>query len=297
MRVREKLGVSERRACCVLGQARSTQRYQAQVHDDEDALTNAIIDLASAYGRYGYRRITALLRLAGWHVNHKRVERIWRREGLKVPAKQPKRGRLWLNDGSCIRLRPSWKNHVWAYDFVHARTHDGRAFRILTLIDEYSRECLALLVQRHIRSDDVLHLLAELFAQRGAPDHIRSDNGSEFTATAVREWLARIRVQTLYIEPGSPWENGYNESFNGKLQDELLKGEIFYTLREAQVVIEAWRRHYNTIRPHSALGYRPPAPETILPKRPVTAVAIDGLWPSRAFRQTANGLTLGVVQT
>ena len=212
-------------------------------------------------GRYGYRRVTALLRGEGWHVNHKRVERIWRREGLKVPVKQPKRGRLWLNDGSCIRLRPSWPNHVWAYDFVMARTHDGRTFRMLTIIDEWTRECLAIDVARHLRSDDVLYRLAALFVDRGPPDHIRSDNGSEFTAKAVRDWLARVGVTTLYIAPGSPWENGYNESFNGKLGDELLDGEIFYSLKEAQVLIERWRHHYNTVRPHSALGYTPPAPQ------------------------------------
>ncbi len=253
--------------CRVIGQPRSTQRYRRVGADDEAALTAAIVRLASEYGRYGYRRITALLRREGWHVNHKRVERIWRREGLKVPVKQPKRGRLWLNDGSCIRLRPSWPNHVWAYDFVMARTHDGRAFRMLTIIDEYTRECLAIDVARHLRSDDVLYRLARLFVDRGPPDHIRSDNGSEFTAKVVREWLARVGVKTLYIEPGSPWENGYNESFNGKLGDELLNGEIFYSLKEAQVLIERWRHHYNTVRPHSALGYRPPAPQTITPRR------------------------------
>ena len=167
--------------------------------------------------------------------------------------------------GSCIRLRPSWRNHVWAYDFVQGRTHDGRAFRMLTVIDEYTRECLAIEVDRHIRSGDVLHVLTGLFTPRGAPDHIRFDTGCECTASAVREWLPRVGVKTLYIEPGSPWENGYNESFNGKLRDELLNGEIFYSMTEAKVLIEQWRRHYNTIRPHSSLGYRPPAPESIVP--------------------------------
>ena len=214
--------------------------------------------LTSAYGRYGYRRITALLRGEGWHVNHKRVERIWRREGLKVPAKQPKRGRLWLNDGSCIRLRAAWPNHVWSYDFVMDRTHDGRAFRMLTVIDEFTRQCLAIPVERKLNSESVLDCVAELFVKHGPPDHIRSDNGAEFTAHVVREWLGRIGVKTLYIEPGSPWENGCNESFNGKLRDELLNGEIFYSLKEAQVLIERWRHHYNTVRPHSALGYRTP---------------------------------------
>jgi len=226
-------------------------------------LTTAIVALASEYGRYGYRRITALLRAQGWHVNVKRVWRIWRREGLKVPSKQPKRGRLWLNDGSCIRLRPSWPNHVWAYDFVHERTH--RTMRMLTVIDEFTRECLAIEIARSLKHDDVLGVLAELFTRHGPPDYIRSDNGSEFTAIAVREWLPRLGVKTLFIEPGSPWENGYNESFNGKLRDELLNGEIFYTLQEARVVIERWRQHYNTVRPHSSLGYRPPAPAAILP--------------------------------
>ena len=253
-------------------------------------MTSAIIRLASLYGRYGYRRITALLRTEGWYVNHKRVERIWRREGLKVPTKQPRRGRLWLNDGSCIRLRPCWRNHVWAYDFVQARTHDGRAFRMLTVIDEFSRECLAIEVSRRLRSDDVLHVLTDLFVRHGPPDHIRSDNGSEFTAKAVRDWLSRIGVKTLYIEPGSPWENGYNESFNGKLGDELLKREIFYSLKEAKVLIEQWRHHYNTIRPHSALGYRPPAPEAIQQHRVDLSCALDGLQTDRRFRLAAKSL-------
>ena len=192
------------------------------------------------------------------------MERIWRQEGLKVPQKQPKRGRLWLNDGSCVRLRPTHRNHVWSYDFVADRTHDGRSLRILTVIDEYSRECLAIVVERRLGSDDVLECLAGLFVRHGVPEYLRSDNGSEFTAKAVRQWLSRIGVKTLYIEPGSPWENGYNESFNGKLRDERLNGEIFYTLREAQVLIEWWRLEYNNIRPHSSLNYRPPAPEAWL---------------------------------
>ena len=239
------MGISERRACQTVGQHRSTQRKVPAGRPDEDALTAAIIRLATHYGRYGYRRITVLLRAEGWHVNAKRVQRIWRREGLKVPQKQPKRRRLWLNDGSCVRLRPSWPNHVWSYDFVMDRTHDGRAFRMLTVIDEFTRRCLAIKVDRKLKSDDVLECIATLFVEHGPPDHIRSDNGSEFTAHAVREWLGRIGVKTLYIEPGSPWENGYNESFNGKLRDELLNGEIFYTLKEATVLIERWRHHYN----------------------------------------------------
>ena len=213
------------------------------------------------YGRYGYRRITALLRNAGWRVNHKRVWRIWRQAGLKVPQRQPKRGRLWLNDGSCVRLRPEHRNHVWTYDFVFDRTHNGRPLKMLTVVDEYSRESLAIEVARRLTSKDVIRVLAKLMLKHGIPGHIRSDNGPEFVAKVVREWLHRLGVETLFIEPGSPWENGYIESFNGKLRDELLNGEIFYTLREARVLIEMWRRHYNQVRPHSSLGYRPPAPE------------------------------------
>lgn len=227
-------------------------------------LTKAIIDLATEYGRYGYRRVTALLNRQGWQVNHKRVERIWRREGLKVPQKQPKRARLWLNDGSCIRLRATHPNHVWSYDFVMERTHNGKAFRMLTVIDEYTHECLAIRTKRQLNSTDVLDCLNDLFAERGVPEHIRSDNGAEFSAIAVREWLSAARIRTLFIEPGSPWENGYNESFNGKLRDELLNGEIFYTLKEAQILIEWWRNHYNEVRPHSSLNYRSPAPQTVM---------------------------------
>ena len=271
--VTSKLEISERRACRLLDQHRSTQRKPCKAKTDEATLTADIVRLASQYGRYGYRRITDLLQAEGWQVNHKRVERIWRREGLKVPKKQPKRGRLWLNDGSCIRLRPCWKNHVWAYDFVMARTHDGKSFRMLTIIDEFTRECLAIIVARKLKSDDVLQALTDLFVERGVPDHMRSDNGSEFTALIVREWLGRVGAKTLFIEPGSPWENGYNESFNGKLRDELLNMEIFYNLMEATVLIERWRQHYNTIRPHSSLGYKPPAPKTILPRPAVLAYA------------------------
>jgi len=264
LQVSRKLGVSERRACKVLEQARATQRRDLSPPSDEEPLISDIIALATRYGRYGYRRITALLNNEhGWKVNHKRVERIWRREGLKVPKKQPKRGRLWLNDGSCIRLRPGYKDHVWSYDFMIDRTADGRAFKILNIIDEYTRECLAMLVARKIKSQDVIDILFNLFIFRGIPEHLRSDNGPEFTAKAVRRWLNRLGVKTLFIERGSPWENGYIESFNGKLRDELLDREIFTTLEEAKVLIEQWRREYNQVRPHSA-GYHPPAPEAIL---------------------------------
>jgi transposase InsO family protein len=271
--VKQKLDISERRTCAALGQYRSTQRRSPRMRDDEAALIADIVELARTYGRYGYRRIHEMLKTAGWDVNVKRVARIWRQEGLKVPMKQPKRGRLWLNDGSCVRLRAERRNHVWAYDFVEERTHDGRRFRMLCVVDEFTREALAIRVARRLRSSDVIDALADLMILRGAPEHVRSDNGPEFVAKAVREWIASVGTKTAYIEPGSPWENGYVESFNGKLRDELLNREIFYTLKEAQVLIEAWRRHFNAVRPHSALGWKPPAPENIvLPAWPLRVV-------------------------
>jgi len=277
----------------VIGQVRSTQRYSPRERDDEQPLVKRIVELACEFGRYGYRRVTGLLRNEGWAVNHKRVERIWRLQGLKVPKKQPKRGRLWLNDGSCIRLRPLYRDHVWSYDFVAARTYDGRALKILTVMDEFTRECLAIVVARRMTAEGVLDVLSELFVRRGAPEHIRSDNGPEFTAKKVRAWLASIGVRTLFIEPGSPWENGYIESFNGSLRDEVLDREIFYTLREAQVVIGDWRLEYNHIRPHSSLGYLPPAPVTRLPPGPAGpgGVILDVEWFSAPGWSAALGLT------
>jgi transposase InsO family protein len=241
-----------------------------------------ILELARQYGRYGYRPITALRRREGWRVNAKRVERIWRQEGLKVPKRQPKRGRLWLSDGSCIRRRAEHRNHVWSYDFVFDRTHDDRPLRMLTIVDEYTWECLAIDVERRLDSEDVLDRLERLFVERGTPEFIRSDTGGEFVAKAVRDWLGRLGVQTLFIEPGSPWENGYVESFNGKLRDELLNREIFFTLHEAKVLSERWRQEYNAIRPHSALGYRPPVPEAVAWLPPTSAT----LRPAAAFALT-----------
>jgi putative transposase len=269
----DALGVSERRACKALGQHRSTQRKAPRGRDDEAALTADLVELAGKYGRYGYRKISALLRTAGWLVNDKRVERIWRREGLKVPAKQPKKARLWDADGSCLRLRPEHRNHVWSYDFVEERTHDRRKFRMLNVIDEFTHECLAIRVARKLKAADVIDVLSDLFILRGVPGHIRSDNGPEFAAKAVHAWITAVGAKTAYITPGSPWENGYVESFNARLRDELLNGEIFYTLKEAQVVIESWRCHYNTIRPHASLDYRPPAPEVFVPA--------FAAWPAR----------------
>ena len=252
--------MSQRLACRVVKQPRGTQRYQPTQREDEDRLTQAIIQLASQYGRYGYRRITALLQQAGWRVGKDRVERIWRREGLKIPSKQKARGRLWLNDGSCVRLRPQRQNHVWSYDFVSARTYDGRAVRMLNLIDEHTRECLLIRAERRWSSARVIEALADVMVMKGIPEHLRSDNGPEFVAKEVRKWLADTGANTLYIEPGSPWENGYCESFNSKLRDEFLNGEIFYSMKELRVLVERWRVHYNTVRPHSSLGYRSPTP-------------------------------------
>ena len=255
-----KLSVSQRRACRVIGHHRSTQRYKNKPNDFNERLTQRIIELASEYGRYGYRTVTDMLNNEGWKINKKRVERIWRLEGLKVPQKQPKKSRLWLNENSCMRLRPEYPNHVWSYDFVFERTHEGKQFKILNIIDEYTKECLSIKVKRKLNSMDVIEVLSFLFLTRGTPKYIRSDNGPEFIAVALREWLQKLNVETLFIEPGSPWENGYIESFNGKMRDQFLNGEIFYTLKEAQVLIEWWRKHYNHVRPHSRLNGKPPAP-------------------------------------
>ena len=275
----------------MLGQHRSTQRRIPRGRDDEEQLIADLVELARCYGRYGYRKIAALLRsTAGWVVNDKRVERIWRREGLKVPARQPKRGRLWLADGSCIRLRAERPNHVWSYDFVEDRTHDGRKYRMLNIIDEFTHECLAIRIDRRLKAIDVIDVLSDLFILRGVPEHVRSDNGPEFVAKAVQAWIGAVGAKTAYIAPGSPWENGFIESFNARLRDELLNGEIFYTLAEAKIVIESWRRHFNTVRPHGSLGYNPPAPEVFVPAMTARAAALSrpAMPPALAQRPTAH---------
>ena len=257
------LHVSERRACRAIGQIRSSHRYVGRPQSVQDRLSARVIALAKEYGRYGYRTVTDLVRQEGWDVGTDRVYTIWRHEGLQVPQKQPKRARLWLANGSCVRTRPEWPNHVWSYDFVADRTQDGRPFRILNVLDEYTRECLASVVARRIRSQDVLLILADLFLSRGIPAPIRSDNGPEFIASKLQRWLKTLQVDPLYIEPGSPWEKGYIESYNEKMRAQFLNGELFYTLKEAQILTERWRRHYNTVRPDSSLEGQPPAPETI----------------------------------
>jgi len=281
----------------VLGQHRSTQRHVPTGRDDEERLTADIVELARQYGRYGYRKIAELLRSsAGWVVNDKRVERIWRREGLKVPAKQPKRGRLWLTDGFCVRLRAERPNHVWSYDFVEDRTHEGKKYRMLNIIDEFTHECLAIRIDRKLKSIDVIDVLSDLFVLRGVPEHIRSDNGPEFVAKTVQEWITAAGARTAYITPGSPWENGFIESFNARLRDELLDGEIFYSLAEAKIVIESWRRHYNAVRPHGSLGYKPPAPEVFVPALAGRAggCAIPASYAARASIEAVNALTFKV---
>jgi putative transposase len=293
------LKLSERRICRVLGQHRSTQRRVPTGPDDEERLTADIVELARRHGRLGYRKIAAMLRsTAGWIVNDKRVERIWRREGLKVPAKQSKQGRIWFADGSCIRLRAERPNHVWSYDFVEDRTHDGRKYRMLNLIDEFTHECLAIRVDRKLKSADVIDVLSDQFVLRGVPEHIRSDNGPEFVAKAVRDWIGAVGVKTAYIERGSPWENGFIESFNARLRDELLDGEIFYSLAEARIVIESWRRHYNTERPHGSLGYKPPAPEVFIPAFAARAgSATPTSAAARASREANHQLTFALDQS
>ena len=221
------LGYSERRICKVLVFNRSTFRYEKVIDHDQEKLKSRVIDLASQYGRYGYKKITGLLNMEGFEVGKDRVWSIWRSEGLKVPQRQPKRGRLYLADGSCIRKRAEYKNHVWSYDFVSEQTYDGRKFKILNVIDEFSRECLLSLVARRIRSQDVILALADLFLKHGTPKHIRSDNGPEFVAKNLQAWLNTLEVQPLFIQPGSPWENGYVESFNGKMRYELLNSETY----------------------------------------------------------------------
>lgn len=257
--VRERLGVSERRACRTIKQPRSTQRYEAKASDCERRLAAAMHDLVRANPRYGYRRIAALLCRQGWRVNVKRVHRLWKREGFKVPKRQVRRRRLGHSINGCGRNRAQRRNHVWAWDFVHDRTAGGRALKWFSVVDEFTRQCLVLEVRRSIKAPDVMTMLFEAAARYGAPQHIRSDNGPEFIAGQVRVGLAQLGVGTLYIEPGSPWQNGHAESFGSKLRDELLNRELFASLHEAQVVAKDWRENYNTQRPHSALGYQTPA--------------------------------------
>ncbi len=251
--------VSQRRACQVLGQARSSQRRKLASKEATTRLVARMLELVRERPRFGYRRIWALLRQEGWRINRKRVYRLWRQQGLKVPRRRTKKRRLGSSKNGCIRLRPEHRNHVWAWDFIHDRTQDGRSLKWLTVVDEYTRECLALEVGRRMPSRDVIARLTAMMKCRGAPRHMRSDNGPEFIAQAIRKWLSEAGVATLYIEPGAPWENGYAESFNSKVRDELLAREEFTSLLEARVLGRQWREDYNTRRPHSSLGYQTPS--------------------------------------
>ena len=257
--VQKRLEVSERRACLVLEQPRSSQRYPSQPREAERELAGRMLELVKRHPRYGYRRIWALLREEGFTINRKRVYRLWRQEGLKVPVKRHKKRRLGTSQNGIVHHRATHPDHVWAWDFVHDTTEDGRPLKFLSIVDEYTRECLALNPRRSFKSGDVIDVLKELFLIRGSPEHIRSDNGPEFIAHAIGAWLAIAKVRTLYIEPGSPWENGYAESFNGRVRDELLDGELFTCLAEAKMLSTQWRLEYNHRRPHSSLGYVAPA--------------------------------------
>lgn len=260
---RQRLGTSERRTCDVVGLARSTLRYQSKPQNDDD-LRFALIRLAKHYGRYGYRKIGELLRAEGWRVNHKKVERLWREEGLQLPARHKKRKRLYHHDASVIRLRPQYPNHVWSVDFVHDKLSNGRPYKMLTVLDEYTREALSVTVATKMGSAEVLDALYPLFLKHGKPEYLRSDNGPEFSSGPFRDWLKRVGITPIQIYPGSPWENGYNERFNGTLRREVLNAEWFATTRQAQTVINTWLRQYNHVRPHQALKMRPPVPETLV---------------------------------
>jgi putative transposase len=257
--VQQLLKVSERRACTALGWARSSQRYVPRTEAAEQRLVKRLRELSRQHPRYGYRRITVLLQEEGWRVNRKRVRRLWRQEGLKVPRKQREKRRLGSSVNGASQRRAEYLNHVWSYDFIEDQTADGRKLKMLPIVDEFTRECLTIEVERHMTGQDVVATLRFLFELRGPPKHLRSDNGPEFIAQVVKDWLAESGVGTLYIEPGSPWENPYSESFNSRFRDELLNRELFETLAETKVLTEDYRLEYNHRRPHSALGYRTPA--------------------------------------
>lgn len=282
--LQERFGVSQRRACRVLGQHRSTQRQETKkAREGEQRLVARMLELVKKHPRFGYRRIGALLRREGWRVNRKRVYRLWRQQGLKVPRKQRKKRRLGGSANSCVRRPAEHKDHVWAWDFLHDRTSDGGPLKWFTLVDEYTRECLALEVRRGMTAPAVSEVLAAVVRERGAPVHIRSDNGPEFIAKVIRGWMAAAGLETLYIAPGAPWENGYGESFNSKVRDELLNAEEFASLLEARVLARAWKQAYNHERPHSSLGYRTPA------EFAATCLRADSAKPAPARRHNGSG--------
>ncbi len=256
--LQQEFPVSERRACCVIGQPRSSQRYQSQPREDEASLVKRMLEFVRQRPRFGYRRIAYLLRGEGFGAGDTRVLRLWQREGLKVPKKQRKKRRLGQSANGCQRRQAESKDHVWAWDFIFDKTAGGSPLKWLSIVDEYTRECLALKVARGITSEDVIDTLAELFAMRGVPQHIRSDNGPEFIAKGIQRWTKQLGIETLYIEPGSPWENGYAESFHSKMRDEFLALEVFENVAAARKLTTAWKEDYNHHRPHSSLGYVTP---------------------------------------
>jgi len=258
-KVCRELGVSQRKACQVLGQCRSTQRYTPKLPEKDKPVINDMLILHVKHPRYGYRRVTILLREKGWWINFKRVYRLWCQEGLKIRKKQRKKLYTGSSDNACHRKKPKYYNHIWSYDFLSERLENGRLVKLLVVIDEYTRECLAIDVNKSVKGPDVVEVLRYLFAVRGEPKFIRSDNGPEFASTAVEKWLKAADVQTLFVAPGSPWENGYVESFNSKLRDELLNRELFLHIDELRYVADRWRMDYNHYRPHSSLGYMAPA--------------------------------------
>lgn len=256
--IRKRHALSERRACKLTGQSRSTQRYETVKASDEDALTQDIRALSLKHPRFGYRRITALLRAAGWGVNRKRVHRLWKKMGLKVYQRRRKRRRVGQSSNSSQKSRATHKDHVWSYDFVADQTEDGKRLKTLVVVDEFTRECLAIETWRSFPAHQVKKVLSKLFKSGRMPEHIRSDNGPEFIETALRKWFKDIGIKTLFIEPGSPWENAYVESFNARLRDELLDRELFSSLLEAKIKMRRYQNHYNEERPHSSLGYLTP---------------------------------------
>lgn len=274
---RQKLDTSERRTCRTLGLARSTLHYKAASRTDDEALRLALIRLAKQYGRYGYRKVAKLLRIEGWHVNHKKVERLWREEGLQLPHRHKRRKRLYHKDSSIIRLRPTHPNHIWSVDFVHDKLSTGRRYKMLTVLDEYARQARCVAVRTRMNSNDVLEAIYPLLIRYGKPEYIRSDNGPEFIATTLQDWLRRVGINPIQIYPGSPWENGYNERFNGTLRNEVLNAEWFATTEQAQIVIDLWLKQYNYTRPHQALKMRPPVPETIIEKTQISGPEYWGL--------------------
>ncbi|WP_261343236.1 IS3 family transposase [Gimesia maris] len=257
--IQNEFRVSERRACVALDQPRSTQRYQSSPRSDEPSLVKRMYELVRSRPRFGYRRIARLLQREGWQASFTRVYRLWRREGLKVPQEKRKRRRTGDSRNGCHLLRPEQKDHVWCWDFVFDRTTSGSSLKWFSIVDEFTRECLTLKVDRSIRSEDVIDTLAELFSSRGVPQCIRSDNGPEFISKAIRRWLSQLELNSLYIEPGAPWENGYAESFNSRFRDEFLAVEVFESLGTARRLTDAWKEDYNGQRPHSSLGYVTPA--------------------------------------